>query len=249
MAGWNGFRGLAGVLALALASVASGCEADVKGAGMDTDEPVDSDTDAMPETDASSDGSAGMDTRGPPQSCTSTCDAPPGDCFADAGECIDGTCNYAPVLAGESCTDDCPAGGFCDAAGQCICAAGGCEDTCVAGEHATATCDESGECIRECEPPYENCDGDWSNGCEIPVGVPGVCDAAGINLESGCWTAWCGASDAPEATNFGTFYCSDCSTCREDGGQCQWCNHDTGQWYPAEACTCDPEYHDVACGA
>jgi hypothetical protein len=68
-------------------------------------------------------------------------------------------------------------------------------------------------------------------------------------MESGCWTAYCGQSDAPEATNFGMYYCSDCPTCNvPQPGSCRWCNHDSGQWYPAEVCTCDG-YQNLACGA
>jgi hypothetical protein len=98
-----------------------------------------------------------------------------------------------------------------------------------------------------CEAPWDNCDGDWENGCEIPVGVPHQCDLGGLS-EDGCFTAWCGQSEDPGAIDFGTWFCFDCTTCRvPDVGQCQWCDHESGQWYPAEACSCGP-YEDAACG-
>jgi hypothetical protein len=40
----------------------------------------------------------------------------------------------------------------------------------------------------------------------------------------------------------------ECSTCHvPSGGQCQWCDHATGHWYPAEACVCG-NWEDLACG-
>lgn len=238
-------------LAIGLSLGVSGCADDVQEAGA-TDGLPDEDTDPVETSSGSSSSSSGapITTAGDGEMpCDAGCDVAPGDCYEEVGTCEDGVCSYPPKLAGEPCADDCEAGGFCDASGQCICSAGGCEDTCTAGEHATASCDDAGRCVRTCEAPWDNCDGDWSNGCEVPVGIPGVCDAAGLNMQTGCWTAWCGASEAPETFNFETYYCADCPTCREEAGQFMWCNHDTGQWYPSEPGTCDAAYLDVACGA
>ncbi|HET6582478.1 MAG TPA: hypothetical protein VFG69_03500 [Nannocystaceae bacterium] len=180
--------------------------------------------------------------------CATPCTTPPGDCFEDQGACEAGECVEVPVLAGDACTDGCSGGGFCDASGNCLCVED-CAATCVAGEHSTAMCDDAGMCVRACEAPYDNCDGDWSNGCEVPVGVPHVCDASGLVAEGGCWSAYCGESDAAAARNFGTYHCVDCSTCETpSGGMCHWCNHDTGNWYPAEACSCGAEYENAVCG-
>jgi hypothetical protein len=126
-----------------------------------------------------------------------------------------------------------------------------CESICVVGTHATAAmCDEAGTCIVTCEAPWENCDGDPSNGCEVPVGVAHQCDKEGLDPVEGCWTAYCGASEAPAAVNFGTFYCIDCITCQEPvENQCRWCEHATGYWYPMKPdCFCSPEALGAVCG-
>jgi len=180
--------------------------------------------------------------------CATPCTTPPGDCFEDEGSCENGTCVEVPVLAGDACSVGCGGGGFCDATGNCICVED-CAATCTAGPNATAMCDDAGMCVRACTAPFDNCDGDWTNGCEVPVGVPHQCDVNGLNAEGGCWTAYCGESDAAGTFNFGTYHCVDCSTCGvPSAGQCHWCNHDNGNWFPTEACSCGPEFENVACG-
>lgn len=182
-----------------------------------------------------------------PQPCDDTCDAPPSDCQLAPGVCEDGLCAYDDALAGTPCITDCAGGGYCDAGGQCICSAS-CADDCTAGPHQTAMCDDAGACVRTCEAPYEDCDADPSNGCEVPVGMPHQCDTSGLNPGGGCWTAYCGSMSGAGIFDFGTFHCIDCPTCgTTDGGQCHWCNHDTGNWFPAEACECG-EFLDAACG-
>ncbi len=172
------------------------------------------------------------------------CFGVPLDC--GAGTCVDGEC------INEGCPD-----GFADCNGDmndgCEVALGtdsdcaGCGDSCAAGEHATGSC-SAGECDFQCDSPWDNCDGDWANGCEVPVGVPHQCDASGLNPTTGCWTAYCGNSADPDATNFGTFYCMDCATCRSPvAGMCQWCDHSSGEFYPTDACACGT-YEDLACG-
>jgi hypothetical protein len=211
-------------------------------------------------------GSGGDDSGGQssdptlPSTCDDDCTVVPGDCWAaGSGRCEDGACVFDPVAAGETCVTGCDAGGFCDASGTCVCEAsdgsssGGmtedCETTCVVGEHATAAaCDKSGACILTCEAPWEDCDADPANGCEVPVGVAHMCDSSGINVDSGCWTAYCGASEAAGATNFGAFYCMDCQTCRQpSAGMCQWCDHDTGNFFPSGSCVCGGAALDVVC--
>ena len=51
----------------------------------------------------------------------------------------------------------------------------------------------------------------------------------------------------PEAVNFGSWYCYECSTCQDaGGGNVQWCSHDTGTWYPADVGGCGA-YEDLVC--
>lgn len=163
------------------------------------------------------------------------CDLAPDDCHTAPGECVDGECVY-PFAAVDSACDDgdaCTEGDACDGAGTCEGALKSCD-----APHATGNC-QDGACQLSCVAPYEDCDGDPDNGCEVPVGVANQCDVNGLNPTGGCWTAYCGSSDNAKATNFGTYYCSDCATCNPLGANMvQWCNHDTGNWYDPGAGGC-----------
>lgn len=185
------------------------------------------------------------------QPCTvsDACDGE-GVCFGveldcGAGECVDGECIDQGCPSGfADCNGDMNDG--CEAELGTDDHCGGCGDSCAAGNNASGSC-SAGACQFQCQSPWENCDGDWGNGCEIPVGLPHQCDAMGINPTGGCWTAYCGNSASAGATNFGSYYCMDCSTCRSPGaGQCQWCNHATGGFYPADSCSCG-DFLDVSC--
>jgi hypothetical protein len=124
---------------------------------------------------------------------------------------------------------------------------GACGEPCVAGAHASADCSE-GSCHRDCQSPWENCDGDWTNGCEIPTGEPNRCDIDGLNDVDGCWTAYCGSSSDDYAVNFGDWYCFECTTCHvPSAGRCQWCSHVDGRWYPDDECACGT-WEDLVCG-
>lgn len=177
--------------------------------------------------------------------CGGPCDAPPGGCFSAVGACVAGECVYAPIDADVGCDDGdaCTEGDVCDGAGGCQGAAISCERP-----HASGGVCEGGVCQGfVCVAPWADCDSDWDNGCEVPVGVANQCDAAGLNPEGGCWTAYCGQLDDAKARNFGTFYCYDCSTCNTPApGLWQWCNHTTGNWYPSEAGTCGKN-EDLVC--
>lgn len=226
----------------------------------------------------------------------SECVIAAGSCFEEQGVCVQGSCEFAPKVAGSPCddADTCTEGDVCNGMGGCVgqgrdcsapngaamCEAGacgalmcddgfddcngdfsdGCEtqldsadncgacgETCSAGANASATCDGT-QCNRSCTAPFENCDGDWANGCEIPTGIPNQCDATGLNAVNGCWTAHCGNSGNADAVNFGDWYCFECTTCHvPSAGQCQWCSHDTGNWFPAASCGCGPS-EDLTCG-
>jgi len=174
------------------------------------------------------------------------CDSPPGQCYADPGSCINGACDYAPTPDGSDCDDgdECTSNDVCNGAGSCV---PGPATPCSAPHTTGGTC-QNGSCVGfQCIAPYDNCDGDWENGCEVPVGIPNQCDAGGLTPDGGCWTAYCGASNDVDATNFGTYHCLDCATCHEPSpGQWQWCNHTSGNWYPPEAGACGTS-KDLVC--
>ena len=164
---------------------------------------------------------------------------------AQGGSCVGGMCTGLECSAGwDDCNGDMNDG--CETPLGTDSDCGSCSDACAGAAHASGSC-MGGSCQYQCQSPWENCDGNWSNGCEIPTGVAHACNASGINQTSGCWTAYCGNSADPNATNFGTFYCMDCATCRSPGaGECQWCDHASGNFFPADACACG-SYEDLTC--
>ncbi|MEM6293019.1 MAG: hypothetical protein AAGA54_17215 [Myxococcota bacterium] len=175
----------------------------------------------------------------------------PRDCPVDHGEgtCSDSSCG-GPIVceAGWADCDGNPNNG-CEASLDTRANCGGCGEVCSAlGPHVeTASC-VGGTCERTCEGDWEDCNGDAGDGCEIPTGVPNQCDADGLNPDDGCWTAHCGNSNHPDARNFGTWFCFECTTCSLDGdGACQWCSHDSGRWYPANSCDCADDPNDCQC--
>lgn len=170
------------------------------------------------------------------------------DCSAPnavGGECVAGMCTEPECAEGwGDCNGDMSDG--CEVALGTEANCGGCGDVCTAGAHADGSC-VAGACSFECQAPWDNCDGDWANGCEIPVGMPHQCDINGLNPGNGCWTAYCGNSGAA-AVNFDSFHCMDCATCRSPAaGSCQWCDHDGGTFFPADSCACGT-FEDLSCG-
>jgi hypothetical protein len=114
---------------------------------------------------------------------------------------------------------------------------GGCGVACTAGANATANCDANGDCQRSCQVPYENCDGDWSNGCEIPTGLANTCDQDGL-ASDGCGTAWCGTGGIVDFS--GNWTCVTCANCHEfSSTDCSWCQQSTGYWYYSSGTYCN----------
>lgn len=177
--------------------------------------------------------------------CDGGCESPPGPCYESVGECVDGQCTYPPSGAGVMCDDDdgCTSKDVCDGAGNC----GGAQIPCSAA-HATGGSCVDGACQGfTCTKPYANCDDNWENGCEVPVGVANQCDANGLNPNGGCWTAYCGSSNDADATNFDSYYCVDCANCNTpSAGMWQWCNHASGTWYAPAAGNCGAN-EDLVC--
>ena len=166
---------------------------------------------------------------------------------ASGGTCVDGQCVDPACDAGwEDCDGD--PGNGCEVELGTVANCGDCGDTCQAGPHSTASCNGFA-CSLSCTSPYEDCDGNAVNGCEIPTGIANQCDANGLNATNGCWTAHCGSSGNVDAYNFGSWYCFECTTCEEPtSSSCHWCSHETGTWFPAESgCACGA-YEDLVCG-
>lgn len=164
---------------------------------------------------------------------------------ASGGVCAEGACQGMICDAGfGNCDGDWQNG--CELALNTATDCSACGTPCVAGDNASPDC-STGSCEVVCEEPYEDCDGDPSNGCEIPTGVPNQCDVNGLNATDGCWTAWCGNSQHADAVNFGSWFCFECTTCHSPGaGQCQWCSHEVGVWFPLDDCACGGS-EDLTC--
>ncbi len=115
---------------------------------------------------------------------------------------------------------------------------------------------ENGACVDgacegwECIDPYENCDGDWDNGCEIPTGLANVCNSQGLQDSDACGTAYCGTEIGPNIVNFMSenFRCVMCSNCRTPAeGEVAWCNQSTGHFWPADVGDCPEAYDEATC--
>lgn len=180
---------------------------------------------------------------------TGVCAGAPLECTApnaEGGTCIDGACMGMDCVDGfEDCNADMSDGCEVSLGSDSNCSS--CGDVCSGADHADGAC-VAGSCQIQCQAPWEDCDGNAANGCEVPVGVPHQCDASGLNPATGCWTAYCGNSASADATNFGSFYCMDCATCRSDGAQCQWCDHASGNFFPLDTCACGSFEDDVCAG-
>lgn len=170
------------------------------------------------------------------------CSGTPKQCLG--GECVLGECTGAECDPGTADCNDNPMDG-CETTLGTDDDCNACGDSCDAGPNASGSCN-AGTCAYDCDSGFGNCDDDWANGCEIPLGA-NQCDAGGLN-PNGCWTSHCGSSTDADAVNFGTWFCFDCTTCNEPvAGQCQWCNHDTGNWFPLDSCFCGNN-EGLACG-
>lgn len=178
--------------------------------------------------------------------CAGACEDPAGPCELGPGACVDGQCVYPAAAAGTGCDDGdaCTQDDACDGAGGCA----GVEIACER-PHASGGVCQDGVCQGfACVAPWADCNGDWDDGCEVPTGVANQCDANGLNPETGCWTAYCGASDDPKARNFDGFFCYHCSNCHAPApGLWQWCSSTTGTWFASEPGQCGM-FEDLVCG-
>ena len=104
---------------------------------------------------------------------------------------------------------------------------GGCKSACGAVANGSPACVD-GKCAVKCNAPYQDCDGKYENGCEIPVGQDNSCNRTGLASFSGdsppCGTPYCGSAAASNVvTNFGSWYCSFCDHCYIFDAGASWC--------------------------
>ena len=115
-------------------------------------------------------------------------DAGPVRCINDAhcapahtrgGRCVEGKCvDLGCEDNWGNCNDDWSDGCEVDLmtnAAHCK----ACNTACPWRPNASAAC-EAGKCVLACAAPYEDCNEDPSDGCEIPVGQPNSCSRYGL---------------------------------------------------------------------
>ena len=147
-------------------------------------------------------------------SCSNECPTRP----HATSTCSAGVCGYTCVSGWTDC--DGVASNGCEAdlqtdASHC----GGCGNACTAPDNAVPTCD-AGSCSFECEPGWEDCDGDASNGCEASLASPATCGSCSNEcIAPAHATATC------ESASICGFACSsDWDDC--DGGSANGCETD-----------------------
>ncbi len=130
---------------------------------------------------------------------------------------------------------------------------GGCKTACAAVANGTPAC-SNGKCVVKCTSPYQDCDGKYDNGCEIPVGKANSCNESGLASFSGdtppCGTPHCGSATASDSVaNFGTWHCSFCDHCHTFSNGGSWCLYSSGKGnFSTDRCSsCCPANNDEVC--
>ncbi|HSY21020.1 MAG TPA: hypothetical protein VK841_02845, partial [Polyangiaceae bacterium] len=141
---------------------------------------------------------------------------------ADAGV-PDGAADAAvgPLCGGHCAAGDVLCGGFCYPAGT------GCPacnaDAC--SQNGKATCNAQGQCqVVSCNPGWQDCDGDPTNGCEADLTSAATCGTCGNACSGGtplCSSGSCVASCTVPLANCGTGRCVDRS---DDPNHCGTCS-------------------------
>jgi hypothetical protein len=171
-----------------------------------------------------------------------SCDVP----NAVGGTCVAGGCQgYQCITDWGNCNGDWGDGCEVDLT-QSTSHCGTCNNACPAAANATEIC-SGGQCGISCTPPYEDCNQDPLDGCEIPVGQANSCSRVGLTTFTtaggstpGCGTPYCGTGGSGDES-FGTWYCTFCNHCQvfDDGGA--WCIALTGT-FSSDRCKncCNP---------
>jgi hypothetical protein len=176
------------------------------------------------------------------------------------------TCTDPQFCYDGDCVTDCP-GGLDRCSGSCVdttsdpAHCGGCNTTCTAA-NAITNCQSSACVIESCENGYADCDGSYTNGCEILLGTTANCGGCGDacvfdNAQASCEAGACvidrcdtgygdcnaNTADGCESPLNTDAHCGSCTTsCGDDerceGGQCQFFCDDADE----------DGYDDVGCG-
>ena len=107
---------------------------------------------------------------------------------------------------------------------------GACGTKCISPPNASASC-SSGKCVYTCKPGYKNCDGQWSNGCEVDTtqnsnncGACGTCCIAPPNASAKCYLGTCQYTCNPGWKNCDGKWQNGCETdTTKDTNNCGGC--------------------------
>ena len=177
---------------------------------------------------------------------------------ASGGSCVQGECQgYKCDDGWDNCDSDWSNGcetKVSDDPSNC----GACNKVCDGGPNGNASC-VAKQCTLSCTAPYQDCNGDPTDGCEIPVGQANACSRSGLTTFStatgatpGCGTPYCGQGSGSAVANFpaGSWYCAFCIHCSlfDDGGA--WCLYDNAAGtFSSQRCPscCQPGGYEQVC--
>lgn len=143
------------------------------------------------------------------------------------GVCVQGVCQGITCIAGYgNCNNNMNDG--CETKLNTLSNCGKCGTVCGAVANATPSCDTTaGKCLPVCTAPWNDCDGVYSNGCEIPVGRKNSCDQNGLTdpaVPTGCGTPICGDKTGSRVKSFATWSCVWCTSCHNFSASTSgWC--------------------------
>jgi hypothetical protein len=172
------------------------------------------------------------------------CNSPPSQCYAPAGACSNGKCDYTPKAAGASCDDGnaCTVNDTCNGSGSCGGTPKQCNTPTSQCQQSTGTC-SNGTCSYALKPTGSACDdssscttGDVCSSAGVCAGSPTACNSPPNSCYQPAGTCANGTcSYTPKAAGTG---CDDGNTCTVNdvcngGGVCAGsaiiCNSPTNQ--------------------
>ncbi len=177
-----------------------------------------------------------------------TCDGKPNSTL---GVCDRGVCKLTCEPGYGDCDGDSDNG--CESALNSIEHCGQCHNECPGYDNADALCKwmasvSQWQCAMACRGHFQDCDKNWDNGCEIPVGVANTCNQYGVvQGDPGntipCGTAYCGQSPGWNKyfIQFDDYYCTICANCHyfDQYNMNSWCDWSTGEFpYPDQQGSC-----------
>lgn len=156
-------------------------------------------------------------------SCTNSCDVSGG-----TAACADGACEVAACDTGFEDCDGNPTNG-CEADLSSTDTCGSCNNSCSFA-NASAQC-QGGSCeLATCDPNFDDCDGDASNGCEADLRSAKTCGSCGLECTNAHGGTQCSAGACVPSCDSGWDDCdgnaaNGCETSLETTSNCGSCGN------------------------